>query len=410
MKVLIADDNTNRSGKIVENLLLTTTLSREDIIHCHTASEARVHLRDEAIDLLLLDILLPNRVENSPSSDTSLALLAEISDTNNLIKPRKIVGLTAYSEALASASPAFWERTWIVLETSEIQDDWLTTIEKCVAYLRTDDRQQESVDFETDLLVFTALRDPEMQAVRNLSWNWEPSEPADDVSFATRGTISVNDKKFSVVSAFADRMGMVSTAVAVSNLFKIYKPRLCVMTGICAGVRGRTDIGDIVFADACWDYQSGKFSTDEQQSSIFEIEPHQIPAEAMISARIDQLNEDATWLNNAWRAWPIRPVNAPRLLRGPIASGSSVLADSRVVSDIVSQNRKVRAIEMELYGLYLAGFHAPQPKPKVFGIKAVCDFADSQKGDNWQAYAAYMSAKALEQFAVKFLADFVLRR
>jgi hypothetical protein len=49
--------------------------------------------------------------------------------------------------------------------------------------------------------------------------------------------------------------------------------------------------------------------------------------------------------------------------------------------------------------------NAGLPRPTPFVLKSVCDFADPDKIDDMQAYAAYTSAKALEVFVQKYLCD-----
>jgi nucleoside phosphorylase len=50
-----------------------------------------------------------------------------------------------------------------------------------------------------------------------------------------------------------------------------------------------------------------------------------------------------------------------------------------------------------------AAHDAPLPEVKAFVMKSICDFADGEKSDNYQAYAAYTSASALRSFAEKYL-------
>ena len=97
----------------------------------------------------------------------------------------------------------------------------------------------------------------------------------------------------------------------------------------------------------------------------------------------------------------------PRVVIGPVASGSAVLADGEVVHEIKAQHRDLIGIEMEVYGMYSAAYSASQPQPLAFALKAVCDFADPNKGDNHQRYAAYTSANVLrllmERFGLRLL-------
>lgn len=407
MKILLVDDNKDRMKKMIDYLCGIERIDRSSIVDKSCFHDAREFLRSEQVDLLVLDILLPNRAEDDPSTDHSLALLTELSETNKLVKPRKVVGLTAYSEVAKIASKTFFDQTWTILESSEVSDAWLCSLGKCVQYLVSQNGRQAKREFEIDILLITALRDPEMAAVRNLNWEWLPEEPIDDSTFISRGTIDIGGRKLSVVSSVADRMGMVSTAVLASKLISRFVPRICIMPGICAGVRAKAAIGDVIFADSCWDYQSGKYMVNEARVSGFEMDPHHISAPRSVKSRIELLALDGDFLNSIWRAWPNRVANPPKILIGPVASGSAVLADSAVTERIMVQQRKVRGIEMELYGLYLAAEQCPSPKPLTFGIKAVCDFADQDKGDDHQEYAAYISAKATEEFVKRFGIDLI---
>ena len=60
---------------------------------------------------------------------------------------------------------------------------------------------------------------------------------------------------------------------------------------------------------------------------------------------------------------------------------------------------------MECYGLFAAAFRAPIPRPTPIAFKSVCDFADPDKNDGDQAYAAYTSANALRVFFETYLQD-----
>nr|UVY99791.1 hypothetical protein K4M19_00101 [Agrobacterium fabrum] len=50
---------------------------------------------------------------------------------------------------------------------------------------------------------------------------------------------------------------------------------------------------------------------------------------------------------------------------------------------------------MEIYGIYAAAHAASSPQPTFLAVKGVCDFADPDKADGYQRYAAYSSAQVL---------------
>lgn len=166
------------------------------------------------------------------------------------------------------------------------------------------------------------------------------------------------------------------------------------MAGICAGVRGKTEIGDVILFEPAWEWPSGKL-VDAEGGSYLEPSPHQIGVPEFLVARVAELSKDHGFLASVRAKWPKAPSSALRLLTGPSASGSAVVADSFTVESIQAQNRKLTALDMEAYGVYAAARSASAPKPTAFALKSVCDFADEKKSDDWQAYAAYTSAETV---------------
>jgi nucleoside phosphorylase len=403
MKILIVDDNVNRTRKIIDFLVTSIGISRESIIDKRTSSEARQYLQGSSCDLLILDILIPHRIEDEPSMNSAVALLTEISEGGVISKPGKIIGLSAYADAAQQASRTFVEHTWTIIESDEISDGWLKAIGNCVTYLRGKAGQHNVREYGVDVLIITALREPEMAAVKKLDWLWTVEQPMDDATFYSQGLIKVDEHtELSVVAAVSDRVGMVSSAITTTKLITKFAPRLCIVPGICAGIMSKADIGDVILAECSWDYQSGKATLGEGSLPGFEIEPHQISVDAFIKARFDQLAGDANLLHSIWQDWPDRPNHPPKGLRGPIASGSAVFADGDTARQILGQNRKTRGVEMEIYGVYAACAQSQAPRPLAMGVKAVCDFADSEKHDHWQAYAAFVSARVMDAFLRRF--------
>jgi len=52
---------------------------------------------------------------------------------------------------------------------------------------------------------------------------------------------------------------------------------------------------------------------------------------------------------------------------------------------------------------YSSPKHATKPKPEPLVIKSVCDFADKDKNDGFQEYAAYTSANFLYEYAKRYI-------
>ena len=194
---------------------------------------------------------------------------------------------------------------------------------------------------------------------------------------------------------------MVSAALLASKIIARESPRYLSMVGICAGIQGKANIGDLVVGDPIWDWQAGKHFVEKDRHE-FAIEPDALPLSGFIRARFEQLKADKDTLARIRSGWPEPPDTELKLRIAPMASGSSVLADSDKIKD---QNRNLTAIEMEGYGVAAASSWASRPKPTVLVCKGVSDFANEEKNDKWRAYAAYCSAVATSSFFEKNMID-----
>ena len=75
-----------------------------------------------------------------------------------------------------------------------------------------------------------------------------------------------------------------------------------------------------------------------------------------------------------------------------MASGAAVVAHKAMFDELVARQRDVLAVEMEAYGLFAAALGSGKPRPRCLVVKAVSDFADKKKNDDFQPYAAFASA------------------
>lgn len=397
MKILIADDQMQRYDRLISTLAdIGVGRQQIDLVPC--ASNAREHLEKYNYDLLLLDILLPLWPEDSDFSSThSLDLLFELKEEDDLNKPGHIVGITGDKSTIIEAGPSFTNSTWTVVEYSENNDGWIEQVKNCVNYILANENSTslDKPDYGVDLAIICALEKPELEEVLRLDWNWSPPRPLDDMTFVSDGWFIENNRKITVVATAAQRMGMVSTALLSAAIISSMHPRLIAMCGICAGVKDKVKMGEVLFADPAWDFQSGKLIMDKEIAKL-SVAPHQIPADQLVRNHVQQISKDMVALTKIYTDYGTDAIEVPKIHLGPVASGSVVLADGETIKEIKSQHRELIGVEMEIYGLYSAASVATLPKPKAFALKSVCDFADPNKKDNVQRYAAYTSARALQ--------------
>ena len=403
MKILMVDDSPQRLKPLIERLE-ALGLPRENIVLAQCAMDARARLQATQFDLLLLDICLPRRAEDAPADASSLELLEDVIEGEDLIPPRHILCLTAHDTSAASVSEKFRQHTWAIVRYAADTDEWIGQITNSVAWLIKSGAATEPQQHTIDLAIVTALRDPEFEAVLKNGWIWSPAEPLDDVNFIQKAAFESAGRTFTVCAATAPRMGMVSTALLSAKLIAQLRPRVIVMTGICAGVPGKVKMGDVLLADPSWDYQSGKRVKDKKVTQ-FSFSPHQLDIAEDIRSRVDQIGADKAFLRKTLDAWQGEAPGEFGVEIGPVASGSAVLADGEALEEIKRQKRDLIGIEMEVYGLYAAARAASSPRPSAFALKSVCDFADPDKQDAMQKFAAYTSASVMTELFERYGAD-----
>lgn len=405
MKILVVDDHAGRYRVLLE-MLSKAGLGDDgiDIVSC--TNDARDRLEEKQYDLMVLDILIPLRNGEEPNERAATDLLTEVTVSETLNRPRHIVGITSDSATADRVNPIFGEYLWTVIRYSPSNDSWAGQIRACVEYLAKNSAGPANHSYGQDVVILCALRDPELAAVLALDWKWSPPRPIDDVTFVHDGSMTSGGRTLSVSAAAAPRMGMIATALTAARLIETLKPRLLIMAGICAGVAGKVKLGDVILADPAWDWQSGKRTRDKENAK-FSMAPHQLPAPAAVRAHVDQLRSDTAALTKIAAGFPAAPT-IPKIVPGPMASGSAVLADGEVIKAIKDQHRELCAVEMEAYGLYASAHTASRPQPLAFALKSVCDYADPDKDDENQKFAAYASAQVvnllLERYGAR-LAD-----
>jgi len=408
MKILIVDDCARRYQKLIDALSLLG-IERKDIDVETATNPAIDNLEKTNYDLLILDLLIPKWPEDEADVQHSINLLTEIRESTDLIKPSQILGITADKSISEEAVTSIEAWAWQVIEYSDTNSEWINRVINCVTYLQNKENNSSNTtpDVCVDLAILCALNKPELSEILALPWNWSAAKPIDDNTFIHEGYFEVAGKTITVNACHASRMGMVSTALRSSTIINLLKPRILAMTGICAGIKGKTNYGDVIFAETVWDYQTGKH-TRNNDSATFAIAPHQLSSSTTVRSHIEQLvnlnQEFADMASN----YPGEMNIIPKLHIGPIATGSAVIADTDYIKGIIDQNRKVLGIEMEIYGLFAAVENSAEPKPKVFALKSVCDHGDENKGDEYQRFAAYTSANVLKLLMEKY-ADRLLK-
>lgn len=396
LKVLIVEDQETKANHIVDAIRSDSHGKDADIIVAPSGIDARRQMNTTRFDILILDVVLPNRLGDAPQTEGGIELLKEVMSRDSLLRPGYVLGLTAYPEIFQEKAAKFADYTWAIVQYEQGALDWAGPIFQLLKHATYSVRDSDTTanNFDFDVCLVTALNNPEFAALMNLDTKWEECELAGDPATYRVCEIDTEMGPVRIAAGCVDKMGSVAAATFATNMIHQCRPRLLAMAGICAGVRGEVNIGDAVAADISWDYQSGKETVDG-----FEPAPHQIPLNSALRRRLLALRDKTELFREIKGRWPgERPDTEVQFVIGPFASGSAVIADKADLEKPILQHRKMVALDMETYGIYAAATDANYPPPHVLSIKGVSDYADESKDDRFRAYAAYISAETLNQF------------
>jgi nucleoside phosphorylase len=388
MKVLLVDDEYQKVEAISR---ISGSLGHIEIEHVSTAHAARARLRAASFDLLLLDLHLPGAVGSPPSAKGGIELFDLLVLDRQCGLPTSIACISAKDDLGPDILSQLASRGLQLISVVGNETTWLAALE---GQLKLALARHDRKSLQADVVIVTALHDPELMAVLELPYQWRIHRAVGDPTTFHIGTVQQTNRTLTVVAASAHRKGMPSAAALATHMAHLFSPRYLLMLGICAGVRDKVGFGDIVIGDPTWDWGSGKLAEDAGNSPVFLASPFQMTVDPMLRQAILATIDNAEVIRSIKAGWQGKtPEGALKAHLGPMASGASVVADRSSPDRIKVQNRDVIAIEMEAYGVMAASEYLPQPPPKVAAIKSVCDFADPLKDDRWQKYAAYTSAR-----------------
>lgn len=256
----------------------------------------------------------------------------------------------------------------------------------------------EPVSSDADVGILCALQDPELQqAMDAFGAEWRREIRQGEVFW--HGTIPLGGRDLTLVLACQTDMGLVPAAILTTKTVLEWRPTLIAMVGICAGVRGKVHLGDVVVGRQVFDYGSGKIVNGRIHP---DFQP--ISMDNQLLGYTIELANDEDALGKIRDAWPTKAGRPETLLKahvGSLGSGAAVVAEGGVVDEIIEHQRSLLAVDMEAYGVARAVassiWHA-----RSLVVKGVQDFADTEKNDDFREYSAFVSARFLRALLERY--------
>jgi len=238
-----------------------------------------------------------------------------------------------------------------------------------------------------DIAIVTALP-IERTAVLQLLDNYEQIQENEKTYY--RGQVAIDAKRYyEVVVALMLEMGNVEAGIITTNIIERWHPHYVIMMGIAAGRKGKVNLGDVVVAEFCHYYEFVKKTEEGEQRRT-----RQLPSSSLLLDRAKNFKASG-WHESIQVALPnsVQGVSyRPQVHFGAIGSGEQVIADEKTLAILIQECPELMAVAMEGAGVARAVHHASLDFIEVRGI---CDFADPNKNDDWQVYAASTAAAFL---------------
>lgn len=184
-------------------------------------------------------------------------------------------------------------------------------------------------------------------------------------------------------------MGMSSATSLATRAILAFRPKLIVMSGICAGRKNKVKIGDLIVADQTYDYTAGKNYVDKFSPRPLPLATDIVLKDYVVSSIIGHPDIDnlARQPSSMWT--PSQPIH---IYLKSLASGTSVIDDDKTINEASLIQDNLYGIDMEAYGVAVA---ASSLGTKWFVAKGVQDYADGNKSSteaDGRTFAAYASA------------------
>ncbi|UCI21964.1 response regulator [Mesorhizobium sp. B2-1-8] len=322
-------------------------------------------------DLCILDIRMPG-VEGGESRSSGREILKMLDYSGHIRVP--VLAITAFPEEADNCRDDFAARGCIIYDFDR-QEMWSQALDIFLAQARDRGRY--------DFIIFTALEKERRGFL---------SDGRVKIESLTRYGIDLWDFELdgrSGTIVLMPRMGLVVAATLVSRVLDQYAPRVVAMSGICAGNGDHSKLGQLLVADMCWEYQSGKWLDD-----LFEAEPYQANITPATKLAISKIMEDPLLLTHleAEYTGKFRPAERSSPKIAPFATGSAVIASEKRLGSIRLQHRKFAGLDMEIFGFYVAS-ELSGHQLQTFAAKVVVDDATNTKGDSLHEYGSFVSAK-----------------
>jgi len=165
-------------------------------------------------------------------------------------------------------------------------------------------QHRQNTMFTIDILLICALKDEYDQVLKvtdglhSSGWNEHPITSGWIVADADFMTATGDILK--IRATHASHMGREQVQAIASKLISDQPARCIAMSGICAGRRSKVSLGDVIFAERLWSYDTGKITVEDGvkkfQGDSIQYNPSKVWAQRMQHIAIP--SPSVSWLSS----------------------------------------------------------------------------------------------------------------
>ena len=251
----------------------------------------------------------------------------------------------------------------------------------------------------TDVLLVTALKD-ELDMVLESESDWRYQRDGRGSFYHTRQVKGNKGNDFSVAVAHPTDLHGDFASDAASLLVTELRPRCFSMVGLCAGLRGRLGLGDVVIGERVFRYNTEKLKAFQEgkaeENDVFQnINTYNLSP--LWIRKIKNFPSD--WINTVKSRRPYRMLSEPenpKIHLAAMGTGNHVGENPELFPMTASHVRKVLAVDAEAVAI---GAVAEIGKADLcIIVKSVADHVNDEGNDHLRFYAIETSYRFLMAF------------
>jgi nucleoside phosphorylase len=263
-----------------------------------------------------------------------------------------------------------------------------------------------------DIGILTVIP-PELDAARNALALSEYDKAGLNDTIYLRGIVRSVRRgcDYTVVLAGIGTAGNLSAAALAAQMIERYHPRVVLLMGIAAGMRGKVRIGEVVLSERVVAYEQAALVAGE--GGTRQVQPRPDITRASHGLLQDALHYQpdprrlvkifecirgtfppaAAGKEDVWRQHVASSIECRKQVT--IASGEKLLRDPSKLLEVRGLHGKVEVGEMEAAGVVEACLQTNTP---WFVIRGISDFGDELKNDAFHGFASRSAAAVLADF------------